>query len=172
MKRPLALLVSALVLSCFDGPVAGEVTLSLTTPNTDDGAVSFTVTVPAPNEVTGATATCDGCEVFATRVSATELRGIVTGDLPAGPVVRGDNLRFTDDESFRDLPRASLALTRIPERNPVDRTEDEEDGQLGISLRELPGRDALSDHPPQPSFVLVPLFDDAMVELWMEHLFV
>ncbi len=76
------------------------------------------------------------------------------------------------DESFRDLSRASLALTRIPERNPVDRAEDEEDGQLGILFREFPGRDAVSDDAPQPSFIVIPLLDDAMVELWMEHLLV
>lgn len=88
MRRALALLTSALALSCFDGPAAGEVTLSLLTPNTDDGAVAFVVTVPAPNEITGASAACSGCELFSTRVSATELRGIVTGDLSAGPLVR------------------------------------------------------------------------------------
>lgn len=88
MRRALAVLVSALALSCFDGPTAGEVTLSLKTPNTDDGAVAFLVTIPAPNEITGASAACEGCDVFYTKVSTTELRGIVTGDLSAGPVVR------------------------------------------------------------------------------------
>jgi len=118
MKRPLALLVSALVLSCFDGPVAGEVTLSLTTPNTDDGAVSFTVTVPAPNEITGATAACDGCEVFATRVSATELRGIVTGDLPAGPVVRLAVSQAGPDQLYR-VQVLAVASRQFEERAPT-----------------------------------------------------
>ncbi len=58
------------------------------TPNADDGAVSFVVMVAAPNEVTGASAACVGCDVFYAKVSRTELRGIVTGDLVAGPVVR------------------------------------------------------------------------------------
>src|SRR3972149_3952994 len=85
MRCALPFLASALVLSCFEGPTAGEVTLSLKTPNADDGAVAFVVTIPAPNEITGASAACDGCDVFTTQVSATELRGIVTGDLSAGP---------------------------------------------------------------------------------------
>lgn len=88
MRRALGVLASALVLSCFDGPTAGEVTLVLKTPNADDGAMAFVVTIPAPNEISGASAACDGCDVFSTKVSATELRGIVTGDLSAGPVVR------------------------------------------------------------------------------------
>ncbi len=91
MRRILAVAVpflSVALAGCFDGPAAGEVTLSLVTPNADDGAVSFVVMVAAPNEVTGASAVCTGCDVFYTRVSGTELRGIVTGDLVAGPVVR------------------------------------------------------------------------------------
>jgi hypothetical protein len=89
MRRRLAVgLAALLAAACFDGPSAGEVTLVLRTPNTNDGAISFAVTVAAPNEVTGVSAACDGCEVFYTRVSSTELRGIVTGDLVSGPLVR------------------------------------------------------------------------------------
>ncbi len=86
MRRALALLALT-VLGC-DGPTAGEVTLVLATPNANDGAVTFTARVAAPNELTGASGGCAGCEVFYARVSRTELRGIVTGDLVAGPVVR------------------------------------------------------------------------------------
>lgn len=91
MRGALAWLTPVLAaawVACFDGPAAGEVTLSLRTPNADDGAVSFVVMVAAPNEVTGASAACVGCDVFYAKVSRTELRGIVTGDLVAGPVVR------------------------------------------------------------------------------------
>lgn len=90
MRRRLGRCLAGLLLalaSC-DGPSAGEVTLVLTTPNADDGAISFVVTVAAPNEVTGAAAVCEGCEVFYTKVSRTELRGIVTGNVVAGPLVR------------------------------------------------------------------------------------
>lgn len=104
MTRRAALLLGGLALAlggCFDGPSAGEVTLVLSTPNADDGAISFAVLVAAPNEVTGATAACDGCEVFYTRVSSTELRGIVTGDLAAGPVVRLAVAQGGPDEAYR-----------------------------------------------------------------------
>lgn len=87
-RRLVVTLAGLLAAGCFDGPTAGEVTLVLGTPNTNDGAVAFVVMVPAPNEVTGASPACDGCDVFYTRVSGTELRGIVTGDLVPGPVVR------------------------------------------------------------------------------------
>ena len=103
MRRRFGMLLAALVLalaSC-DGPSAGEVTLILTTPNSDDGAVSFAVRVAAPNEVTGATAACTGCEVFYTKVSATELRGIVTGDLAPGPVVRLAVTQGGPNEAYR-----------------------------------------------------------------------
>ena len=101
MRRSLVFLASALVLSCFEGPTAGEVTLSLKTPNADDGAVAFVVTIPAPNEITGASAACDGCDVFSTQVSATELRGIVTGDLSAGPGVRVAVSQAGPDQAYQ-----------------------------------------------------------------------
>jgi hypothetical protein len=118
VKRPLVLLASALALSCFDGPTAGEVTLSLTTPNTDDGAVAFAVTIPAPNEITGASAACAGCEVFTTRVSATELRGIVTGDLSAGPVVRLAVSQAGPDQAYR-VQVLAVASRQFEERPPT-----------------------------------------------------
>jgi hypothetical protein len=102
------------------------VTLVLSTPNTNDGAVSFVVRVAAPNEVTGASAACNGCEVFYTKVSSTELRGIVTGDLVAGPVVRlavsqgGPNAPYRLDvlevanRQFDVVPPAGYTLTVQP----------------------------------------------------------
>jgi hypothetical protein len=115
-----------LAAACFDGPSAGEVTLVLSTPNTNDGALSFAVMVAAPNEVTAVSAACDGCEVFYTRVSSTELRGIVTGDLVAGPVVRlavsqgGPNAPYRVDvldvanRQFDVVPPTGYALTLQP----------------------------------------------------------
>ncbi|MBI2615065.1 MAG: hypothetical protein HYW52_05215 [Gemmatimonadetes bacterium] len=117
MRRALASLASALALSCFDGPTAGEVTLSLVTPNTDDGAVAFMVTVPAPNEITGASAACDGCDVFVAKVSATELRGIVTGDLAAGPVVRLAVSQAGPDQVYH-VQVLAVASRQFAERAP------------------------------------------------------
>ncbi len=103
MRRRLGMLLAALVLalaSC-EGPSAGEVTLILTTPNSDDGAVSFSVRVAAPNEVTGAAAACGGCDLFYTKVSSTEIRGIVTGDVAAGPLVRLAVTQEGPNEAYR-----------------------------------------------------------------------
>jgi len=117
MRRSLLFLASALVLSCFEGPTAGEVTLSLKTPNADDGAVAFVVTIPAPNEITGASAACDGCDVFSTQVSATELRGIVTGDLSAGPVVRLAVSQAGPNQAYR-VEVLAVASRQFAERVP------------------------------------------------------
>ena len=116
MRRWLWLAVSAMGLSC-DGPTAGEVTLSLNTPNADDGAVAFAVNLPAPNEITNVSAACGGCEVFATRVSATELRGIVTGDLAAGPLVRLGVSQAGPHQAYRAEVLA-VATRQFAERAP------------------------------------------------------
>ena len=121
MRRSLAWLASALAVSCFDGPAAGEVTLSLTTPNSDDGAVAFVVTIPAPNEITGASAACDGCDVFSAMVSATELRGIVTGDLSAGPVVRLAVSQAGPNQAYR-VQVLAVASRQFDERTPTGYT--------------------------------------------------
>ncbi len=117
MRRVLVFLASTLALSCFDGPTAGEVTLSLTTPNTDVGALAFVVTIPAPNEITGASGACAGCDVFYTRVSATELRGIVTGDLVAGPVVRLAVAQAGPNQAYR-VQVLAVASRQFAERAP------------------------------------------------------
>jgi hypothetical protein len=121
MRRALALFATALALACFDGPTAGEVTLSLTSPNMDDGVVAFAVQVPAPNEITGASPACSGCEVFTTRVSATELRGLVTGDLPSGPVIRVAVAQAGPDQVYR-VQVLSVASTQFQERAPAGYT--------------------------------------------------
>lgn len=83
------LAVAALIAGCSDsGPTAGLLTFSLTTPNGDDGAVAFTLHATAPATITGAEAACTGCRVFSRVVSETEIRGIVTGTIGAGPLVR------------------------------------------------------------------------------------
>lgn len=117
MRRGLALLAAALAMSCFDGPTAGEVTLSLTTPNTDDGALAFVVTIAAPNEITGASPACAGCEVFTTQVSATELRGIVTGDISAGPLVRLAVAQAGPNQAYR-VQVLAVASRQFAERAP------------------------------------------------------
>lgn len=75
-------------LGCIQEPAPRELTLSLLTPNADDGAIRFTVSTAAPNRILSATAACEGCRVFYHAVSEVEFRVIVTGPLKPGPVAR------------------------------------------------------------------------------------
>lgn len=75
-------------LGCIQEPAPRELTLSLLTPNADDGAVRFTVSTAAPNRIVSATAACEGCKVFYHAVSEVEFRVIVTGPLRPGPIAR------------------------------------------------------------------------------------
>jgi hypothetical protein len=74
--------------SSCSGPVAGELTVSLVTPNSDDGAIVVRVAASDSKEVTGITVLCGGCKIFMEQPSATEVRAVVTGNLVAGPLVR------------------------------------------------------------------------------------
>jgi len=84
-----ALLGAALVggASC-SGPVAGDLTVSLRTPNSDDGAIKVRVTASESKEITGISVACSGCRLFFEQPSPTELLAVVTGDLVAGPLLR------------------------------------------------------------------------------------
>ena len=82
------LAVLALLSGSCSGPVAGELTISLVTPNSDDGAIVVRVTASESKEITSAMVACGGCRIFMEQPSATELRAVVTGDLAAGPLVR------------------------------------------------------------------------------------
>lgn len=79
--------VVALLVAACQGPVAGNVTFNLTTPNGDDGAVAFRVISQGGTTLTGASPACAGCRLFVVAVADTELRAIVTGDIAAGPLV-------------------------------------------------------------------------------------
>lgn len=94
---PLALLAgAALALGSCSGPVAGDLTVSLVTPNSDDGAVLLKVTASESKEVTGASVVCSGCQIFKEQVSTTELRAVITGNVVAGPLV---HVSVTDTRS-------------------------------------------------------------------------
>jgi hypothetical protein len=98
------------------GPKAGTATVSLVTPNADDGAVLVTLTGPGlANLQSGNSA----YHVYSRVVSAGEVRAIVVGDLTAGPLVNvtvddvGKIAQYrgtvTDASARSDDARASLA---------------------------------------------------------------
>lgn len=80
-----ALLVAG---GCTTAPVAGELSVNLATPNADDGAILVRITGSGAAVVTGATAACTGCRIFAAKVSDTELKVVITGTIAAGAVAR------------------------------------------------------------------------------------
>ena len=65
------------------GPTPGVVTLSLVTPNPDDGAVTLVLTGPG---IASLDAASSAYAVYWRVVSATEARGIVVGNLSAGVI--------------------------------------------------------------------------------------
>jgi hypothetical protein len=69
------------------GPTAGTVTVSLVTPNADDGAVLLTLTGPSLSNVQSAGSSY---KVYWRVASASEVHAIVVGDLTAGVVLTVD----------------------------------------------------------------------------------
>jgi hypothetical protein len=80
------------------GPTASMLNVSLTTPNSDDGAILFTVSGGPVDSVEVA-----GYPVYSVRVDRNTIRVIVTGDLSAGMVAR---VRIADERQ-----RSSYAAT-------------------------------------------------------------
>jgi len=82
---PLAVVLAA---GCDSGPQAGDLTMQLVSPVEDLGALSFSITATEPTMIDTVTAACAGCTVFTTRISGSEMRGVVTGDIGPGAVLR------------------------------------------------------------------------------------
>ncbi len=83
-----ALAVMVAAMSCDSGPKAGEIVAELVTPQQTLGAAMFRVSAVEPYAIDSVTPACSGCRTFTSRVSERELRGVVTGSLSAGPLVR------------------------------------------------------------------------------------
>ncbi|MCH7874738.1 MAG: hypothetical protein IH965_05510 [Gemmatimonadetes bacterium] len=104
-------------ISCGDStepPVAGAVTVSLVTPNTDDGAVAVTITGPGLNALVSVTTSY---EVFWRLVSETEVRALVFGNLTAGPLV---TVNVSD---LNQLASIAGAVTEVAQRNDELRSD-------------------------------------------------
>jgi hypothetical protein len=102
-------------LSC-DGTKAGELGVDLTTPNSDDGAVQFTAIAAAPLSITGGTASCSGCKLFLVKVSDTQYKGVVTGNIGAGALFR---LGVSDTKKPANY---SVVINAVSSRTSVLRT--------------------------------------------------
>jgi hypothetical protein len=74
--------------SCQEGPTAGDLVVNLVSPNSDDGAVKFTLTGPPSAGITALTAACGNCRLFSARRGDAEYQGVIIGDLTAGALLR------------------------------------------------------------------------------------
>lgn len=84
IARAVSLLLIAMTLGCGDNsPVPGSVSVSLETPNLDDGALVITVT---GSGITGITPTSSGYQLHQRLVTSGELRIVMFGNLSSGPL--------------------------------------------------------------------------------------
>lgn len=82
---------AVLGLACGEGPtgpVQGTVTIHLSSPHADDGALLFTVTAPEGQTIDTVTAACSGCRAFMGRSGDLRVSVAVVGALPAGAVAQ------------------------------------------------------------------------------------
>lgn len=112
--------------ACGDDPPTGGgeaevVTVSLTTPSSDDGALLITVTGPGLDDVRPASASY---RLFWRAVSANEARVIVVGNIAAGPI-------FTAAAS-KGEPASDFAASVV---DVSSRSEDLRASVAGYSLR-------------------------------------
>ena len=88
----LAACAAILGLGCGDGgPQGGELIVELvggSGGSANLAALSFTLQAVPPNTIDTATVACGGCKLFMARVTEGELRGVITGPLASGPLLR------------------------------------------------------------------------------------
>jgi hypothetical protein len=95
------------------GPTGGVLTVTLTTPNSDDGAVLFTLSGGPVDSVEAV-----GHSVYSARIDANTLRVIVTGTLGPGPVAR---IRIPDQQQvsgYGAMVNQVAARTTYQQRDP------------------------------------------------------
>lgn len=80
------------------GPTPGELTIELTTPNADDGAIKLTIT--GPEALTSITAAKPGIRVFQSGTLGTTNTIVITGTIAAGDVVKIGVTDTRDDEEY------------------------------------------------------------------------
>lgn len=95
-------------------PTAGTLTVSLTTPHTDDGAIRFTVTGPF---VTTPRAASPGHLVFTRQRSSQELDVVVVGDLQSEAIL------ILPVRDTRTAPDYQVTITEVATRTNALRTD-------------------------------------------------
>lgn len=84
-----ALAAGLLVASaCDSGPQAGELEISLVSPDADDGAIMIEVRALESYSIEGLTAACAGCQAFVYQETEMRLKAIVIGSFGTGAVAR------------------------------------------------------------------------------------
>jgi len=96
------------------GPTAGTLTVSLTTPNADDGAIRFTLTGPF---VTTPRAASPGHLVFTRQRSSQELDVVVVGDLQSEAIL------ILPVRDTRTAPDYQVTITEVATRTNALRTD-------------------------------------------------
>lgn len=89
-----------------EGPTAGTLSVSLTTPNRDDGAVLFTLSGGPVDSVEAV-----GYSVYSARIDPNTLRIIVTGDVVSGAIAR---IHIADN---REASRYSASINQVAARS-------------------------------------------------------
>ncbi len=97
-RASLALLALMLGAGACDGPDPRELFFDLATPNSDDGAIHFAITVAPGYGVMDLEAACVGCRIFTQTVDERQTIGIVTG-----PIVAGEFLRAVVSDGGRPI---------------------------------------------------------------------
>ncbi len=87
-RAVLVVCVALVVATCSSGPSAGELVVDLATALGDTQAVQFTITAAESKMVETVTPACSGCQVFTVRVADGDLRGVVSGSIQPGPLLR------------------------------------------------------------------------------------
>lgn len=95
-------------------PTAGTLTVSLTTPHTDDGAIRFTLTGPF---VTTPRAASPGHLVFTRQRSPQELDVVVVGDLQSEAIL------ILPVRDTRTAPDYQIVITEVATRTSALRTD-------------------------------------------------
>ena len=83
-----SLTVVTVSLSCTEGPTAGELEMVFDTPRNDIVALQFAIAATDPATIDTVTAACAGCTLYMSRVSTSEVRGVLTGTGLQGLVLR------------------------------------------------------------------------------------